>query len=255
MTNFNANLEGKNLPEANLPQPSTWHALQQRLIHHFADPALLAQALTHRSFANESRDPSIIDNERLEFLGDAVLDLIIGHQLFVDHPAADEGELSRLRAELVSAPTLARLARELALGECLLLGRGEARSGGHAKESLQADALEAVIGAIFLDAGFTVATTIVCRLFAPYLRADGAPTEQDYKTRLQERLQAYQQPRPEYLLADVRGPDHQRHYEVELLVAGTVLGRGAGTTKKRAEQEAARCALAHLDRQGGVGDD
>jgi ribonuclease-3 len=251
MTNFNANREGKNLPEAN-PPPPTWHALQQRLVHHFSDPSLLAQALTHRSFANESRDPSIVDNERLEFLGDAVLDLIIGHQLFIDHPAADEGELSRLRAELVSAPTLALLARELALGECLLLGRGEARSGGHAKESLQADALEAVIGAIFLDAGFSVAATVVCRLFASYLQTDGVPIEQDYKTRLQEWLQAHQQPRPEYLLADVRGPDHQRYYEIELLVAGTVLGRGAGTTKKRAEQEAARCALAHIDREGGT---
>jgi ribonuclease-3 len=255
MTNFNANLEGKSLPEVNQPQPSTWHALQQQLAHCFADPALLAQALTHRSFANESRDPAIVDNERLEFLGDAVLDLIIGQQLFIDHPAADEGELSRLRAELVSAPTLARLAGELALGECLLLGRGEARSGGRTKESLQADALEAVIGAIFLDAGFNVAASVVCRLFAPYLRADGVPVEQDFKTRLQERLQAHQQPRPEYLLADVRGPDHQRHYEVELLVAGAVLGRGAGTTKKRAEQEAARCALAHLDRQRGAGND
>jgi len=255
MTNFNANLEGKNLPEANPQQPSLWHALEQRLVYRFADPALLTQALTHRSFANESRDSSIVDNERLEFLGDAVLDLIIGHQLFIDHPAADEGELSRLRAELVSAPTLAHLARELALGECLLLGRGEARSGGRDKESLQADALEAVIGAIFLDAGFSVAASVVCRLFAPYLRADGVPVEQDFKTRLQERLQAHQQPRPEYLLADVRGPDHQRHYEVELLVAGAVLGRGAGTTKKRAEQEAARCALAHLDRQRGTGND
>jgi len=242
------------LTAINLPQPPTWHLLQQRLGHHFADPTLLAQALTHRSFANENRDSAIVDNERLEFLGDAVLGLSIGHQLLVTNPAAAEGELSRLRAELVSAPSLARIARGLALGDSLLLGRGEVRSGGRDKDSLQANALEAVIGAIFLDAGFAVAAAAVCRLFAPYLQADVEPAEQDYKTRLQERLQAVQQPLPEYQLAAVHGPDHQRRYQVEVLIGDAVCGRGEGSTKKRAEQEAARQALAHLDPIEGAAD-
>ena len=232
-----------------------WTALEQRIGHRFLDRELLARALTHRSYANESRNPSLGDNERLEFLGDAVLDLIVGYRLYALHAEADEGELSRLRAELVSAPSLARLARELALGDCLLLGRGEARSGGRDKESLQADSLEAVIGAVFLDAGYDAAEAIVCRMFEPFLQAAGAPVGQDYKTRLQELLQARQQQRPEYILAASSGPDHQRHYEVEVLVAGTALGRGAGTTKKRAEQEAARCALERLEGAGGASDE
>lgn len=232
---------------------STWNALEQRIGYHFLDRELLARALTHRSYANESRNQPLGDNERLEFLGDAVLDLIIGYHLYVIHAAADEGELSRLRAELVSTPSLARLARKLALGESLLLGRGEDRSGGRERESLQADSLEAVIGAVFLDAGYAAAEAVVCRLFAPLLQV--AQVGQDYKTRLQELLQAHRQQRPEYLLTASHGPDHQRRYEVEVLAAGSVLGRGEGTTKKRAEQEAARCALERLEGEGRTTDD
>lgn len=232
-----------------------WVALEQRIGHRFLDRELLARALTHRSYANESRNPSIGDNERLEFLGDAVLDLIVGYRLYALHTEAAEGELSRLRAELVSAPSLARLARELAVGDCLLLGRGEARSGGRDKESLQADSLEAIIGAVFLDAGYGAAEAVVCRMFEPFLQVAGAPVGQDYKTRLQELLQARQQQRPEYILTASSGPDHERHYEVEVLAAGTALGRGAGTTKKRAEQEAARCALERLEGAGGASDE
>ncbi|NJC88831.1 MAG: ribonuclease III [Desulfuromonas sp.] len=233
---------------------STWGALEQRIGHQFHDRELLARALTHRSYANESRNQLLGDNERLEFLGDAVLDLIIGYRLYVIHATADEGELSRLRAELVSTPSLARLARELTLGESLLLGRGEDRGGGRERESLQADSLEAVIGAVFLDAGYEAAEAVVCRLFAPLLQA-AAGIGQDYKTRLQELLQARRQLRPEYLLTAAHGPDHQRRYEVEVLAAGEMLGRGEGTTKKRAEQEAARCALIHLEREGRATDD
>jgi len=234
------------------PLPPSWDNLQQRLGHYFADPALLTQALTHRSYANEQRGATSVDNERLEFLGDAVLDLVVGHQLLVDHPRADEGELSRLRAELVSAPSLARMARQLGLGECLLLGRGEDRSGGRNKESLQADGLEAVIGAIFLDAGYVVSAEVVRRLFIRHLLLENGAVEQDYKTRLQERLQAQQQ-RPYYQLVATHGPDHQRHYEVMVSAAGSELGRGAGSTKKRAEQDAARQALQWLDASGEVG--
>lgn len=229
---------------------ATWCDLEARLGHRFADRELLARAMTHRSYANEQRTLPGHDNERLEFLGDAVLDLIIGHQLFRRHPRADEGELSRLRAELVSAPSLARLARELRLAECLLLGRGEERSGGRDRENLQADGLEAVIGAVFLDAGYSAAEAVVSRLFMPLLDGAALSAGHDFKTRLQELLQARWQLRPVYRLVASSGPDHQRHYEIEVQAAGTVLGRGAGPTKKRAEQDAACGALARLDQEG-----
>jgi ribonuclease-3 len=232
---------------------SLWSALEERLEYRFADRVLLAQALTHRSYANESRDPAIVDNERLEFLGDAVLDLIIGHLLLITHSGADEGELSRQRAELVSEPSLARLARELMLGDCLLLGRGEARGGGRAKESLLANTLEALLGAVFLDAGYVVAEGVARRWFASSLHAGVGSVGQDCKTRLQEILQARRQ-RPEYLLVAACGPDHQRRYEVEVLAAGAVLGRGEGPTKKRAEQTAARQALELLEHGEGAAD-
>lgn len=231
---------------------AAWGVLEQRIGHRFSDRELLARALTHRSYANEHPNPAIGDNERLEFLGDAVLDLIVGCRLYALHTEADEGELSRLRAELVNAPSLARLARELALGDCLLLGRGEDRGGGRDRENLQADSLEALIGAIFLDAGYIVAETVVGRLFAPYLRTSTVSPGQDFKTRLQELLQARRQQRPEYRLTASSGPDHQRHYQVEVLAAGTVLGQGEGSTKKRAEQAAARCALERLATQEGA---
>jgi ribonuclease-3 len=231
---------------------SAWLALEERLGHRFVDHELLARALTHRSYANESRDPEIADNERLEFLGDAVLDLVVGHLLLITHAGADEGELSRQRAELVSEPSLARLAQALRLGDCLLLGRGESRSGGRSKESLLADTFEALLGAVFLDAGYLAADGVIRRMLTPLLHASANQVGQDFKTRLQEKLQAQRQ-RPEYQLVAASGPDHQRHYLVEVLVADGVLGRGEGTTKKRAEQEAARQALEFLEHGGGVG--
>jgi ribonuclease-3 len=238
------------LPEPDEQMQSALQRLEERIDYRFSDRLLLVQALTHRSFANESRDPGMTDNERLEFLGDAVLGLVIGHHLFAAYAHAAEGELSRVRAELVKAPCLARLAAGLVLGDCLLLGRGEARSGGRDKENLLADGLEAIIGAVFVDGGYAAAAAVVGKLFAPILTGAGDAASQDYKTRLQELLQAHQQLRPEYVLTATHGPDHQRCYEVEVRVAGSVLGRGEGTTKKRAEQDAARQALARLETQG-----
>ena len=226
-----------------------WLALEERIGYRFANRELLAEAMTHRSFANESRHQELPDNERLEFLGDAVLDLVVGHALFAAFGRAAEGELSRLRADLVSAPSLARLAGELELGECLRLGRGEARSGGRHKESLLADSLEALVGGIFVDAGYAAAAAVAGRLFAPFLQATRAPAGHDYKTRLQELLQSRQRQLPEYVLVAAHGPDHQRRYEVEVLIDGGVAGSGAGPTKKRAEQAAARHALERLDAQ------
>ncbi len=232
------------VPDSAASPPALWADLQQRLGHPFRDPALLAAALTHSSFANESREPAPVDNERLEFLGDAVLGLAVGLRLFRDFPAAREGELSRLRAELVSAPRLAVVARALGLGECLRLGRGEARSGGRDKENLLADALEALIGAVFLDAGFAAAGSVVEKLFAAAVPG-AEPALRDCKTALQELLQARRQ-RPAYRLAESSGPDHRRSYRIEVLVEEQVLGTGEGPTKKRAEQEAARRALESL---------
>lgn len=230
------------MPDSAASPPAPWADLQQRLGHLFRDPALLAAALTHSSFANESSEPAPVDNERLEFLGDAVLGLATGQRLYEDCPAAREGELSRLRAELVSAPQLAAVARGLGLGECLRLGRGEARSGGRDKDNLLADALEALIGAVFLDAGYAAAGSVVERLFAA---PGGAPARHDSKTALQELLQARRQ-RPVYRLAEMSGPDHCKSYRVEVLVEDQVLGLGEGPTKKRAGQQAARRALERL---------
>jgi ribonuclease-3 len=231
-----------------------WRKLEDRLGHRFADRELLAAALTHRSFANEFRERALSDNERLEFLGDAVLDLAVGHALFAAHQAGDEGELSRLRAELVSATSLARRARALQLGGCLRLGRGEERSGGRSKESLLADTLEALIGAVFIDAGYAAAAGVVATIFQGDWQSAASLPSHDYKTRLQELLQARQLPLPEYQLTKVLGPDHQRLYQVEVLIDGAVAGLGAGPTKKRAEQDAARLALASLAPAAG-GDD
>ena len=220
---------------------------ENRLGYRFADRDRLAEALTHRSYANEAADPAVADNERLEFLGDTVLALAISDCLLRLRPDADEGSLTQLRADLVNAASLARVARILQIGELLHLGRGEARSGGSDKDNLLADALEAVLGAIFLDGGYQAAAAVIERLFGSELRSPTGSGETDAKTRLQELLQGRRQDRPHYQLVSTGGPDHQRHYEVEVLVEGRVLGRGVGGSKKRAEQAAASKALQLLE--------
>lgn len=212
--------------------------------YRFADRGKLVSALTHRSFANEAADPAVVDNERLEFLGDAVLSLAISDRLLRLHPDVAEGLLTQLRAELVNAVHLAGIARALQLGEFLRLGRGEARSGGGNKDNLLADALEAVLGAVFLDGGYAAAVSVIERLFATALHSSpDACNDLDAKTRLQELLQGRRQERPVYRLVTASGPDHQRCYEVEVVADGRVLGSGSGRSKKRAEQAAANQAL------------
>jgi len=223
---------------------------ESKLGYRFADRNRLAAALTHRSYANEAADPAVVDNERLEFLGDTVLSLAISDCLLRLHPDVDEGVLTQLRADLVNATSLAKLARSLQLGGFMRLGRGEVRSGGRDKDNLLADALEAVLGAIFLDGGYQVAAVVIERLFAPALCSPSGTGEADAKTRLQELLQGRRQDRPHYQLVATGGPDHQRHYEVEVLVDGRVLGRGVGGSKKRAEQAAASQALQVLEQAG-----
>jgi ribonuclease-3 len=227
-------------------------ALSRRLGCRFKDISLLHLALCHSSFAFESPEagPS---NEQLEFLGDAVLSLSVGHLLMETFPQASEGELSRRRAALVNARQLAELARRLDLGACLLLGRGEKRQAGHEKPSLLADALEAVLAAAYLDGGFRKAQHLVRRWFAPLLAQQGPHAFQDPKTALQELTQARHKISPTYHLLEESGPSHARHFRVELRLGEKTLAQGEGSSKKKAEQLAAARALERLREESGGG--
>ncbi len=216
--------------------------LEERLGYRFRHRAWLAQALIHSSFAHEFPQvgPS---NERLEFLGDAVLSLVISDALVRHYPAASEGVLSRMRASLVNARHLATLAERLDLGTCLRLGRGEEQQGGHKKPSVLADALEALIGAIYQDGGYVEARRVVLGLFQESLSAlRNKLFAPDYKTSLQEYVQKCLKVSPEYRLVQESGPAHARSFIVEVWVAGELLGRGEGQSKKEASQHAARQA-------------
>jgi len=210
----------------------------------FEDPALLEAALTHRSFAFEQG--LVVTNERLEFLGDAVLGLVITDLAFRAFPDLSEGELAKLRAAMVNMTMLAGVARELGVGEAVMLGKGEELSGGRAKASILADALEAVFGAVYLDQGVEVAREVIRGLFWPrvsaYVRGEG---ERDYKTTLQE-MSAQDLGRvPEYRVEE-RGPDHAKEFTATVYLSGKEFGRGVGRSKKEAEQRAAREAHGRL---------
>ena len=222
--------------------------LQQRIGYRFANLALLSEALTHKSYSNEQVAGLAPHSERLEFLGDAVLDLAISSLAFSAFTGFAEGALTRVRAEVVSEASLARIARGIDLGSWLRLGRGEERSGGREKESLLADACEALLGAVYCDGGFPAACAVVERLFGAAL-AEAAQSKDgvDHKTRLQELLQSRFGRPPHYSLVATSGPDHQRNYRVEVCCAGDLLGSGSGRSKKAAEQEAAREALGRFD--------
>jgi ribonuclease-3 len=213
----------------------------------FRRPELLDQALTHKSHLNELKEKGRKDNERLEFLGDAVLALVVSDHLAGAFPDSTEGELSKLKAYLVSEAVLAQAARRLDLGSQLRLGRGEELTHGRHKHSLLADALESIIGAIYLDGGLEPARAFVLRAIAPQLeelgRTDGAAAIQDYKTQLQEWCQKRYETLPHYSVVRESGPDHQKMFEVRLSLRGEVLGVGTGRTKKEAEQMAAKQAL------------
>ncbi|MBW1988118.1 MAG: ribonuclease III [Deltaproteobacteria bacterium] len=216
--------------------------LEGRLGYRFSDPALLVQALTHASFANESNGEAA-DNERMEFLGDAVLGLAVARLLYETERSRPEGDLSRMRAAMVSEPTLARLAREIGLGPFLRLGRGEAASGGRNKDSILADAMEAVVGAIYLDAGFPRARRMVYRLFAPLMSRDGERSlAGDYKTRLQEYAQSALHVTPTYELLAEEGPDHDKTFTVRVSAGEHLAAVGEGKSKKSAQQQAAKNA-------------
>ncbi len=219
-------------------------ALQERLQLTFGKRELGLQALTHKSFCNEHKDEPHLDNERLEFLGDAVVDLAVSHRLMERFPQAPEGELSKLRALVVNEEALCQVARELGLGELLLLGRGEELTGGRLKPSVLADALEAVIGALYLDRGLPEVLSFVDRFFTASLdRVRDGKAGSDYKTRLQEEAQLHHKAAPRYRVVSQTGPDHERTFEVEVTVAGQSYARATGRSKKEAEQAAARQTL------------
>ena len=230
---------------------ATTAALEARIGYAFRDRELLEQALTHRSRAHEDDTGSVPDNESLEFLGDAVLGLVIADSLFREFPDYDEGRKSKAKSLLVSAPSLAKLGEALGLGEHLLLGRGEEKSGGRRKPSLVADAFEAIVAAVYLDGGLTAARDFIERRFRPALaelRA-GRPVDglvDDHKSALQEWLQARGRPLPEYAVAATHGPDHHKVFEVDVRVGAETVARARGRSKKEAEQTAAAEALALL---------
>lgn len=216
--------------------------LQQRMSYTYRDPGLLERALTHRSFANENR---LTDhNERMEFLGDAVLTLAVSEQLMAAWPQAPEGELSRWRAAIVSERSLSCLAREIGLGTYLRLGKGEEQTGGRDKDSLLADAFEALVASLYLDGGMGAASLFLERLFrSAVVAAGGAGMISDYKTALQELCQERLKVLPEYRVVSQSGPDHRKEFTVELTIKGETAGRGSGRSKKEAEQRAAKEAI------------
>ncbi len=221
--------------------------LEERLEYRFQERGLLLQALSHRSFANEHQE-EMLDNEVLEFLGDAVLGLVVSEMLYRRHPNLTEGQMSKLKAFLVSAGMLARKAEEIDLGSYLLLGKGEEKTAGRGKDSLLANALEAVIAVLYLDGGMPVVTGFLDRMLLPQLSAaiQREPTLQDFKSLLQEKLQAVGRPLPVYRVIGENGPDHEKVFLVELVVDEERLADGEGKTKKAAEQAAAEVALADL---------
>lgn len=219
---------------------------EKRLGHRFKRPELLELALTHRSHANERGLPE--HYERLEFLGDAVLGMVAAEWLYRRFPHLPEGELSKLKAQLVSRMPLAHYAELLELGAALRLGIGEERSGGRAKASLLADSMEAVFGAVFLDGGVAAAAKVIHPMLGALKEAGEGrpPLDSDSKTRLQELVQALGRDLPEYRLVEAAGPDHSKVFTVECWLSGAPSGRGEGPSKKVAEQRAAADALLHL---------
>jgi ribonuclease III len=222
--------------------------LQHSIGYRFRDRGLLEHAMTHTSRANEDVSGGVRDNESMEFLGDAVLGFVVADVLFRDFPEFDEGQKSKMKASLVSTATLAQQAERLDLGEHMLLGRGEEKTGGRRKQALLADSYEALIAAIYLDGGVEPARAFIVREFGPLIaeaRRTGV-SDRDYKSALQELLQSRELPLPEYRLVGSIGPDHRKLFQVEVIVKGERIGDATGRSKKEAEQEAARAALERL---------
>ncbi|TYP77686.1 ribonuclease III [Paenibacillus methanolicus] len=213
--------------------------LQQRLQLRFRKPRLLRQAFTHTSYVNEHRKSSAEHNERLEFLGDAVLQLTVSEYLYRTFPERPEGQLTRMRASIVCEPSLARFAEMLELGAHVLLGRGEEQLGGRQRQALLADLFESFVGAIYLDQGLETVQVFLRTYMFPYIDGDGGLLVKDYKSMLQEKAQHNSMGLIEYRIAEERGPAHDREFVAEVSIGERVLGSGIGRTKKEAEQQAA----------------
>ena len=221
--------------------------LQKILGIAFKNMSLLKQALVHSSYTNENPREASENNEKLEFLGDAVLDLLITEELYKKCPDSSEGEMTRLRAALVNGKKLAEIARGVQIGQNLYMGKGEETSGGRDKKPNLAGALEAVIAAIYLDQGITKTRKFILQLFKEEINSVlTSTTVRDYKSQLQELIQAQRQMIPVYRLIADEGPDHDKTFTVEVKVGKTVLGRGVGKSKKQAEAAAAKMALEQL---------
>ncbi len=227
-------------------------ALEALLDVRFRDRGLLNLALQHGSFGHEGRGGRRESYERLELLGDAVLNLVVCDHLYQRYPEAAEGELAKLRARIVSEPYLARIAQRLDLSRFILLGKGEEKSGGRSRPSLLADVIEAVLGAVYVDSGFGVAHAVATRLLQDTFEEVEQPGE-DYKRALQELLQERERRLPRYRISAVEGPDHAKLFVATVEAGGRVLGEGRGPSKKAAEQAAAQAALVYLQRRGGRG--
>ncbi len=224
-------------------KPNDFSELEKKLAHKFRDRRFIFEALCHRSFVNEQFDPDLRDNERLEFLGDAVLNLVIGHMLMQYYPDLEEGSLSRLRSNLVNESQLAGVSRTLDVGSYIQFGKGEIRSNGWKKNSILADTFEAIIAAVYLDGGFDAVFNIIERHFSSLLCNITDPdTNNDYKSQLQEFEQGTHRITTRYTVIQESGPDHDKTFRVQLNVL-KLLTEGAGKSKKRAEQDAARKAL------------
>ena len=219
--------------------------LEAAIGYRFKNISLLQNALTHSSYANERWHNSLLSNERLEFLGDSVLGMLVADYLYRTFPDRPEGELTRMRADMVCEHTLAAAANRIGLGEHMLLGHGEEQGGGRSRESILADAMESVIAACFLDGGLEAALKIVRQFIlveVPVKKLHNA----DYKTALQELVQQKKNQTLSYALAGESGPDHDKKFDVEVSLNGNVVGRGSGSSKKRAEQMAAKAAIETL---------
>ena len=217
--------------------------LQKIIGYDFNDISLLETAVTHSSYANEKHNKSVKHNERLEFLGDAVLSIVVSDYIFKNCPELPEGQLTKLRAFLVCEKALYRFALVIELGKYIRFSHGEKKNGGDRRPSILADAFEAVIAAVYLDGGMDEASKFIYRFIIPEIKNYGKQSQTDYKTKLQEIIQQNPGEHIEYLVVDSYGPDHDKHFKVEVRIDNNVVGKGGGRSKKEAEQQAAREAL------------
>lgn len=233
-----------------VPLPQQFAALEARLGYRFRDRGLLEHSLTHRSKAHEDPSGGVVDNESLEFLGDAVLGMVVAEALYRTFPHFSEGQKSKVKAAVVSTASLAEVAEKLGLGEHMILGRGEDKTGGRRKQALLADTCEALMAAVYLDGGLDAARQFILRELGEDIEDARRPEYfgRDHKSALQEQLQALGRPLPVYRISGEVGPDHRKLFQVEVVVGTDVLAHGSGRTKKEAEQEAAKSALALLVR-------